>query len=369
MRAAMHQEHLTSSLLVSKLPQVERKCACLLSCWPPRLLRSCCLCSWPISATTLPGIEQLTALESLTVSGCDLELFCLLSVTRSLPTLRLTDVTLQPSQVQPDGTSGTSQLLQLLTQLTALRTLELQNVSGEWPQQQQLSLQSAVAASSNVQELEISNTPGVSWTHVFPAGRELTSLQCVAAHAPAGVAPVLDSASISRLAACCPGLRELGMAAAADALLAPLQSLTALTRLELAPASPSAVCQLTALSQLQSMSLYFVEGQAAFGLRCLVPLTVLTALTQLYCAQIDEQQAEEAEDVRDGARDVVFLQDGVSLVRGLLRWLFGGIDGSQQLRYSTRSLVGASTCTLPCWRHAGCLTCVSAHTDTSSGSC
>lgn len=102
------------------------------------------------------------------------------------------------------------------------------------------------------------------------------------------------------------------MAAAADASLTPLQSLTALTRLELAPVSPSAVHQVTALSQLQSMSLYVSQGQAAFGLHRLVPFTVLTALTGLYCAVVGEQQqAEETEDVHDYAEDLVFLQTNV----------------------------------------------------------
>lgn len=132
-----------------------------------------------------------------------------------------------------------------------------------------------------------------------------------------------------------------------------LQSLTALTHLDLAHVSPSAVHQLTALSRLQSMCLYF-EGQAAFGLHHLVPFTALTALTQLYCAMVDEQQAEEAEDVRDDARDLVFLQDDVRGSLATAVWVVS-------LTASSCAVLGTSTCTVPCWSHTGCVTCVCTH--------
>lgn len=81
---------------------------------------------------------------------------------------------------------GTAQLLQLLVRLTALQELELAYLHGDWPQQ--LSAQSGLTASSNLRQLTITNhrcsssgAEGVSWSHVFPAGRRLPHLRVLKA--------------------------------------------------------------------------------------------------------------------------------------------------------------------------------------------
>jgi hypothetical protein len=137
--------------------------------------------------------------------------------------------------------------------------------------------------------------PGAAWVHVFPAGCELPELRvfvaCVedATGAQPGCVP-FDASGIARLVDCCPALVDVEFATSADASLAPLQSLTALTRLDIGPISLASVSfALAGLSQLHSLHLSVAVPHAPVGgtppvLQHLVPLTALTSLTSLHCA-------------------------------------------------------------------------------------
>jgi hypothetical protein len=272
------------------------------------------LAAGSIDETALPGIERLTALESLHLLGCRLEPSWLLSVAAGVTELTLMNDTLHSQQAQQDGVS---QLLQLLARFSTLRRLILGNIAGGWPQQ--LSLLSALTAGSSLQEMVVYSTPGVSWAHVFPAGRTLPNLRSFSAHGEHGVLTPLGSADITRLVACCPGLTEVDFAPAAAASLDPLQSLTALESLLLGPVSPTAVDFVTTLTQLKDLELFLSAGDdaAEAGLCDLVPLTALTGLTGLYVAVIDEQQQGDGEgnDGREPAEDLVCLRNKVSRQR------------------------------------------------------
>jgi hypothetical protein len=185
---------------------------------------------------------------------------------------------------------GASQLLQLLARLPALQELKLDSVEGDWPQQQ-LAQYSALTASSNLQELRVSNSsiPGAVWAHVFPAGRQLPKFQRFTIHWDVDNPPAaFDSTAIARLVSCCPDLKDLYFTTQPDAALNPLQSLSALTHLNIGPVIHAAVrSDLTALSQLQRLEVSVslpaagADGVADSGLQDLVPLTALTALTWL----------------------------------------------------------------------------------------
>jgi hypothetical protein len=219
--------------------------------------------------------------QNLELVGGDLEPSCLLPLTTGLTRLSLEDIILQPES----GPLGVSQLLQLLAQLTALRDLSLSSIEGDWPQQQ-LAQYSALTASSNLQELRMydCDIPGAAWLHVLPAGRKLPQLRLFSRWEYGRAA--CGAADIARLISCCPAVEDLNFTPAADASLAPLQSLSALTRLVIHEVSPAVIrSDLTALSQLRSL-LCFLPAAAPAGeatsseLQHLVPLTALTGLTE-----------------------------------------------------------------------------------------
>jgi hypothetical protein len=261
---------------------------------PALAFLSCACTAGPINTTSLPGIERLTALKDLALWSSNLEPSCLLPLATRLTSLDLGCVVvqgLQASGVQQGG----SQLLQLLARLTALRTLKLSGVHGDWAQQQ-LSAFSALTASSNLEELlfNICDFGSAVWAHVFPAGRKLPQLRVFSAHwdlsgPGGGASPHFGSADIARLASCSPALGELLFTPAADASLAPLRSLTALTSLNIGGRVSPAVIRsdLAALSQLRSLRVDVAlsaggTGQdAPSGLQHLVPLTALTGLHEL----------------------------------------------------------------------------------------
>jgi hypothetical protein len=237
--------------------------------------------------TALQGLERLTALKDLTLGGGRIEASCLLSVTTGLTYLNLWDVTLRPKHVQQKSALGTSQLLQLLARLPALRELLMDGVHGDWPQQ--LSLHSALTASSNLTQLWIRgcDIQRAAWQHLFPAGRTMTQLHAFDAtlHMATGPAPFRTD-DIMRLVSCCPALHWLELSISPDASLVPLKSLTALTHLGLFSVKPSDIrSDLAALTQLQvlRMSVYLPGRHTASVLQHLVPLTALTTLTSLYC--------------------------------------------------------------------------------------
>jgi hypothetical protein len=204
-------------------------------------------------------------------------------MTTGLTMLKLWGVTLQPSHAQQDSALGASHLLQLLARQTALRELLLINIEGDWPQQ--LAPYAALTASSSLQELSVEycDFEGAVWPHVFPAGRKLPQLRVFRGGAPA--AP-FGSAGITRLASCCPAVEELTLTPAADASLAPLRSLTALTSLHVGSVSLAPIhSDLAALSQLRSLHVSRSLPAVGVGedkpswLQHLVPLTALTCLT------------------------------------------------------------------------------------------
>jgi hypothetical protein len=213
-----------------------------------------------------------------------LEPSCLLPMTTGLTRLCLERVTLLPQQ---DSELGASQLLQLLARQTALRELKLKCIEGDWPQQQLAQQHSALTASSNLQTLRVNNCDmqGAVWAHMFPAGRQLPQLRLIRAESyrRQGTSP-FGAADITRLVSCCPAVEELHLEPGADASLAPLQSLTALTSLHIRSVSPAAIwSDLAALTQLQSLDVRTALAAAGAGLSTelqhLVPLTALTGLT------------------------------------------------------------------------------------------
>jgi hypothetical protein len=204
----------------------------------------------------------------------------------------LRQINLRPPQVQQDSAEGASKLLRVLARLTALQTLSLGGVTGQWPQQ--LPLYSGLTASSSLLRLVISGCklPSAAWEHAFPAGRRLPDLQRFEAHGSNRFeleqrAHALTPTAINRLASCCTDLQQLHLTAPAGVSWVELQSLTALSRLHLDFVEPRDVRSLTALRQVQDLTLTVVfaaAGQrdaAAVGLHHLVPLTVLTGLTRL----------------------------------------------------------------------------------------
>jgi hypothetical protein len=232
----------------------------------------------------------MTALQELGLEHCDLEPSCLLPMTTGLTSLYLHHIDLQPIQAQQDGDLGASQLLQLLVRLTALRELSLEQIGGSWPQQ--ASAYSALTASSSLQQLWVNacQLQGAVWAHVFPVGRQLPQLHVLSAWLNGGSDRAsFGSADITRLVSCCPGVEDLRIDLCADASLAPLQSLTALTSLNIVgPVSPAVISSdLAALTQLQDLGLTVsrpaagVGEDAPRGLQHLVPLTALTGLTEL----------------------------------------------------------------------------------------
>jgi hypothetical protein len=235
-------------------------------------------------------MECLTALEDLRLSSCDLEPSCLLSMTAGLTSLSLSYVNLEPRQAQQGGALGASQLLQLLARLSALWTLELRGMVGDWPQQP--ALYSALTSSINLRVLHIRdcNIPGAAWAHAFPVGLQLPDLHTFNVrwayyHRPAA----LDSAAIARLASCCPAVKDLHIDPCADASLAPLQSLSALTSLDIGRASLAAISSdLPALTQLINLSIFGGGRVAGIGLTAsdrlqrLLPLSALTGLTRVH---------------------------------------------------------------------------------------
>jgi hypothetical protein len=225
-------------------------------------------------------------------------------VTTGLTSLGLRGVTLATSQAGRHRASGGSQLLQLLARLPALRSLCLQGIDGEWPQQ--LSLYSALTASSNLQSLEIGgcDIQNAAWAHVFLSGRQLPHLDSILiepGELTRGAAPgepvpcrphLLSSAAFAALCGCCPGLVSLDIKVVGDAALAPLQPLTALTNLALFGFEPAAVASLASLTWLPDL---FVLPEAdaedvhAFHLCELMPLTAVTCLTKLStCVRLPE---------------------------------------------------------------------------------
>jgi hypothetical protein len=230
----------------------------------------------PITAATLPGIKCLTALNELALYSCELEPSCLLPMATGLTRFCLWGVALQPEEAEQESALGASQLLQLLARQTALRELTLDRIAGDWPQQ--LAAYSALTASSNLRQLRIQSCElqGAAWLHVFPAGCKLPQLHVFSAQGSG----LFGSPDIGRLVSCCPAMEGLDFTPAADASLAPLQSLTALTRLDVGSVSPRiARSGLAALSQLQSLRFGFPQPAA---LQHLVPLSALTCLTYLH---------------------------------------------------------------------------------------
>jgi hypothetical protein len=211
-------------------------------------------------------------------------------MTTGLTRLCLQEVSLQPEQTQQGGALGTSQLLLLLSRLTALRELKLFELYGDWPQQQ-LAQFSALTASSNLQELWIRDCdmPGAAWVHMFPAGRQLPKLHTVTMDWDDDNPPAaFDSTAIARLASCCLAVKGLVFTPAADASVAPLKSLSALTHVSIGSVSPAAIrSDLTALTQLQSLEVSVLlpaagAGEdASSGLQHLLPLTALSRLQTL----------------------------------------------------------------------------------------
>jgi hypothetical protein len=209
----------------------------------------------------------------------------LLSMATCLTSLRLEKVSLVPQQMQQDGTSGAARLLQLLARLTALQTLQLDSVASDWPQQ--LSLFSALTASSDLQRLYIQDCgiEGEAWAHVLPAGRTLPNLRSLAvlrsrkASAQQQQGHAVCSAAIHRLDSCCPGLESLNLLLPPDVWLGSLQRLKSLTQLYLDNVEPGALHELKTLTQLRDLELHAAPA-AARGAD-LVPLVALTRLTEL----------------------------------------------------------------------------------------
>jgi hypothetical protein len=233
-----------------------------------------------------------------------------------LTRLRLVAVYLTPTEAQQESMLGTAQLLQLLARLPVLQHLELNAITGDWPQQ--LSLYSALTASSSLQVLSLHTckTPVGAWAHVFPDGRQLPCLHTFVVLGmndetdPDGDEEqqtyALGSDDISRLVSCAPALKQLHSTTRAGVSLAPLKSLTALTGLQIklqrdagVPCVSPAVIrsELAASTQLQDLRVPVLSGGQTIDLQgrpvppgpdLFLPLTALQHLTRLAVAEVTE---------------------------------------------------------------------------------
>jgi hypothetical protein len=167
--------------------------------------------------------------------------------------------------------NGEGQLLLLLGQLTSLRMLRMRWMYDqlEWPDEP-LQQYSALTASSQLQELYCDGwIPSNAWEHVF-RGQRLPHLHTFdmligfgryrsygvkCAHHEDHCSTYMTSKGIESLVACCPALQKVMVRVQRDALLAPLCSLTALTKLAVVNTEPSQVgacfARLTQLRELR----------------------------------------------------------------------------------------------------------------------
>jgi hypothetical protein len=230
----------------------------------------------------------------------------------------------QQQQQQQDGETGWAKLLQLLARLPALQLMRLADLEAEWPQQ--LSAFSSLTASSNLQKLEVygCDIPEAAWQYAFPAGRKLPNLHTFDTRNATGRGAVFCSAAIAGLAACCPALRALTVAADEYARLTPLASLTALSSLMLCPISPTEVFYLPRLTQLKELYVYIAVSpdtsqEAAFGLPDLVCLTALTGLKELAAHRFEREDQgsysgdEGQDDIRETSECLVYVYTEVSV--------------------------------------------------------
>lgn len=221
---------------------------------------------------------------------------------------------------------GASRLLQLLARLSELRVLELDEVGGsKWPEQ--LSLHSAITASSNLQKLVVrAGIETEGWKHVFSAGRKLPHLRTLVAldrmvfDIETQCLSALSPETLACLGSCCPVLEQLAFIASHP--LAALQSLTAVTKLEVKQAKNAVVGDLTALTQLQDLMLTASLGCAEemeFTLRHLLPLIALTGLTHLECPADWDLEQEYEHVFGDDVSSVV---NAVQVQQHMLQWAF-----------------------------------------------
>jgi hypothetical protein len=228
---------------------------------------------------------------------------CLLRMTTQLTGFHLSDVHIWDGQPPaPHGQASTvraSQLLRVLARLSELRTLELDGVSCEWPEQQ-LSLYSAMITSTNLQRLIVrTGMETEGWEQVFPAGCKLPHLRTLLldrlADDECESLESLSPETLARLGSCCPGLQQLRFIAPPVDSVAALRALTALTQLDVRGAEPRIVDDLTALTQLQDLRLvaawYWGDEDQDWTLHHLVSLAALTSLTSLECPA--DQEVEE----------------------------------------------------------------------------
>jgi hypothetical protein len=158
--------------------------------------------------------------------------------------------------------------------------------------------------------------------HLFPAGRQLPRLLNFRALNRERGPPALDSEDIMSLVRCCPALTDVNMPAARGASLAPLTSLTALSRLSFGCSKDTATDgHLAALTQLQHLDFTVVwtpdndfGEETPYGLQHLVPLTALTGLTELSSCVYNEENEEEPQDV------LVYARNQVSLIGTVRLW-------------------------------------------------
>jgi hypothetical protein len=240
-----------------------------------------------VGPSSVPGLvfpASLTKLELLS----DVEAGLLSLVPPGLQELRVWGGVEGPAD-GPDSLFACMAGLQRLSRLSALCLVPVPGL--HWPPPGPA--YSALTANTNLVQLELlgTNCPQGVWQYVFPAAHKLPHLAYLELQDADGVdasapAPVWSAVDINRLVTCCPSLSDIVNLSLQPGLhVSALQQLTALTRMEVFyNANDHAVFSesvrgLAAISQLKVLDVKQVS--LAFKLASLLPLTSLTALTDL----------------------------------------------------------------------------------------
>jgi hypothetical protein len=260
--------------------------------------RSEFVCQYRVPAGMLSDAKHLTRLQ---LSGCRLGAGALAGVTQ-LQHLHVKGVT----RVPWDWAADVADVALLLSQLQPLQQLTVlclpRGLQSYGDRNTPATAYAALTASSKLVQLDLSGytLPAAAWQHMFRAGRQLPHLQRLdMTSVTQRYAAVPD---FSSLVSCCPGLQQLYMggmqsdtelrwssAAAvpepdANSILAPLQGLSGLHTLHLAPRKPVEkplveLCQLTGLKQLHldfPQSVWSLQRELAEYLTQMMQLTALS---------------------------------------------------------------------------------------------
>jgi hypothetical protein len=261
----------------------------------------CRSCSLPAELTQLSGLLQLE-LESCAVHPRVLSCCTQLRVLHMMDNCRL----LPGVEGDEQATEGTAALLDALLQLTQLQDLKLQlfawDILSTPPQ-----CFAALTASSQLTQLEVTrdhdtNLPMGAIQHMFPAGRQMQSLQRLGIDSIASIdrSWCITKADLRRISQCCPQLQWLDICGSVQPgadLSVLLELPDSCTSLLVGGAAfdDAAVPAVLLLTQLKHLSWSWSNGFTDAGLEQLVGLD-LDSFYLLNCDLSKELHPDESED-------------------------------------------------------------------------